>query len=87
MPATIALLRPAPRPGDVDGNKRSIERPVLVCTRTGVDVLDFAAAPSIVAADGSIVYSHRAADPACVLVDWDSQAHELTNWRVVAAEE
>ena len=41
MPATIALLRPAPRPGDVDGNKRSIERPVLVCTRTGARCAGF----------------------------------------------
>jgi hypothetical protein len=87
MPATIALLRPAPRPGDVDGNKRSIERPVLVCNRNGVDVLDFAAAPSIVAADGPIVYSPWAADPAWVLVDWNSRAHAMTNWRVAAAEE
>jgi predicted amidohydrolase len=73
--------------GEWERASRSTKRPVLVCNRTGFDVLDFGAAQSIVAADGSIVYCHTSADPACVLVDWDSRAHALTNWRAVAAEE
>jgi predicted amidohydrolase len=63
------------------------ERPVIVCNRTGVDVLDFSAAPSIVAADGSIVQAHASSRPALVLVDWEPQVHALTNWRVAALEE
>ena len=73
--------------GEWERASAATKRPVLVCNRTGFDVLDFGAGQSIVAADGSIVYCHTSADPACVLVDWDSQAHALTNWRVVAAGE
>jgi predicted amidohydrolase len=63
------------------------KRPVVVCNRTGVDVLDFSAASSIVAAGGSIVHAHASTQPAVMLVDWDPQVHALTNWRVAAAEE
>lgn len=61
-------------------------RPVLVCNRTGVDVLDFSGAQSIVAVGGSIVHDHASLEPAIVLVDWTLQAHELANWRVVSAD-
>ena len=80
--------------GEWERASRSTKRPVLVCNRTGFDVLDFGAGQSIVAADGSIVYCHTSADPACVLVDWDSRAlvdaikrqarHEETNrWETI----
>jgi len=73
--------------GEWEGASQSTGRPVLVCNRTGADVLDFRAAQSIVAVDGSIVHRHASAGPAVVLVDWAPRAHELTNWRVVGAEE
>ncbi len=62
-------------------------RPVLVCNRTGPDVLDFSGAQSVASVDGAIVHAHQSAGPAIVLVDWNAQAGELKNWRVVAAEE
>jgi predicted amidohydrolase len=73
--------------GEWEWASLATKRPVLVCNRTGVDVMDFNAAQSIVAADGSILHSHASASPAFILVDWDAAAHALTNWRVVAVEE
>ncbi|MFN4018236.1 MAG: carbon-nitrogen hydrolase family protein [Reyranella sp.] len=58
-------------------------RPVLVCNRTGRDVLDFDAAQSVAATDGGIVFSHASPEPRVVLVDWTSATRRLTNWRVV----
>jgi len=58
-------------------------RPVLVCNRTGRDVLDFDAAQSVAAVDGAIAFSHASPGPAIVLVDWTTDVHRLTNWRVV----
>ena len=73
--------------GEWEWASRATKRPVIVCNRTGVDVLDFSAAPSIVAAGGSIVHAHASAGPAVMLVDWHPQVHALTNWRVAATEE
>jgi 5-aminopentanamidase len=57
-------------------------RPVLVCNRTGADVLDFRGARSVAAVGGSLVASHSSPGSAVVLVDWNSSAREVTNWRV-----
>jgi predicted amidohydrolase len=73
--------------GEWEWASRAAGRPVLVCNRTGPDVLDFSAARSIAAVDGAVVHSHESPEPAIVLVDWNAQAGELENWRVVAAEE
>lgn len=70
--------------GEWERASRETKRPVLVCNRTGVDVLDFRGAQSVAAAGGSIVFSHSSVDSAVVLVDWDARARELTNWRVAA---
>ena len=58
-------------------------RPVLVCNRTGKDVLDFDAARSVAAVNGEIVFSHASPEPAIVLVDWSADTRRLANWRVV----
>jgi predicted amidohydrolase len=58
-------------------------RPVLVCNRTGVDVVDFTRARSIAAIDGSITHCHESVDSAIILVDWNQQNRELTKWRVL----
>lgn len=58
-------------------------RPVLVCNRTGADVIDFTRAQSIAAIDGSIAHCHASVDSAIILVDWNQQDRELTRWRVV----
>src|SRR5262249_23269882 len=57
---------------------------VLVCNRTGIDVLDFRAARSVAAISGSLVHWHQSASGALVLVDWHAAARKLDNWRVVA---
>ena len=58
-------------------------RPVLVCNRTGRDVLDFEAARSVAAIDGAIAFSHASPDPKIALVDWTANTHRVTSWRVV----
>ena len=68
--------------GEWERASLSTERPVLVCNRTGVDVLDFTAAQSVAAVGGAVASSHRSADPAIVLVDWNLSARRLTNWRI-----
>lgn len=73
--------------GEWEWASRAAKKPVLVCNRTGPDVLDFSAAQSIAAVDGAIVHAHQSSGPAIVLVDWNAQAGEPTNWRVVALEE
>ncbi len=60
-------------------------RPVLVCNRTGRDVLDFDAARSVAAIDGSVTFSHASPEPGIVLMDWTSATRQLTNWRVKGA--
>jgi predicted amidohydrolase len=58
-------------------------RPVLVCNRTGRDVLDFEAARSVAAVDGTIAFSHASPEPRIALVDWTTDTRRLSNWRVV----
>ncbi len=60
-------------------------RPVLVCNRTGRDVLDFDAAQSVAAVGGTIAFSHASAEPAIVLVDWSPDTRRLANWRLTGA--
>lgn len=60
-------------------------RPVLVCNRTGKDVLDFDAARSVAAVGGAIAFSHASPEPAIVLVDWTADGRRLTNWRITGA--
>lgn len=58
-------------------------RPVLVCNRTGKDVLAFDAAQSVAAVDGTIAFAHASPDPGIALVEWTAGTRRLTNWRVV----
>ncbi len=58
-------------------------RPVLVCNRTGRDVLDFEAARSVAAVDGAIAFSHASPEPRIALVDWTADTRRLSNWRGV----
>jgi len=62
-------------------------RPVLVCNRTGQDVLDFEAARSVAAVDGAIVFSHASPEPRTVLVDWTPATRGLSNWRIAAVNQ
>jgi predicted amidohydrolase len=68
---------------DGEWERASLEtgRPVLVCNRTGVDVLDFKAAQSVVAVGGGVSYSHSSPESAIIVVDWNPLARQLTNWR------
>jgi predicted amidohydrolase len=72
--------------GEWEWASRTVGKPVLVCNRTGPDVLDFSGARSIAAVDGAIVQSHESSGSAIVLVDWNAQAGELKNWRVATIE-
>lgn len=72
--------------GEWEWASRSVGKPVLVCNRTGPDVLDFSGARSIAAVDGAIVQSHESSGSAIVLVDWNAQAGELKNWRVATID-
>ena len=72
--------------GEWERASSAIGRPVLVCNRTGVDVLDFRAAASVVAVDGRIVHSHASDGEALVLVDWSRASGKVSNWRSVAIE-
>lgn len=69
---------------DGEWERASLEtgRPVLVCNRTGADVLDFRGAQSVAAVGGAIASSHSSPDSAIILVDWTPSARQLTNWRV-----
>lgn len=60
-------------------------RPVLVCNRTGHDVLDFNAARSVAAVDGEIAFFHASPEPQMALVDWTPDTRRLANWRVAGA--
>ena len=59
------------------GRRGDKQRPVLVCNRTGRDVLDFRGSRSVAAVDGAIAHAHASPDPAIVLVDWMPQARQL----------
>ncbi len=68
--------------GEWERASKTTGRPVLVCNRTGKDVLDFDAAQSVAAVDGTIVFSHASVEPRIALVDWTAATRQLTNWRV-----
>ncbi|MBP6769208.1 MAG: carbon-nitrogen hydrolase family protein [Reyranella sp.] len=60
-------------------------RPVLVCNRTGKDVLDFDSAQSVAAVNGAIAFSHASPEPMIALVDWTADTRRLANWRIKSA--
>ena len=70
--------------GEWEWASQATGRPVLVCNRCGVDVLDFGAARSVAAVGGSIAHAHASEAPAIILVDWQREARALGNWRVIA---
>jgi predicted amidohydrolase len=67
--------------GEWEWASRETGRPVLVCNRTGHDVLDFNGARSVAAVGGAIVFAHDMPRPAIVLVDWRAGRRQLTAWR------
>ncbi|MFZ5783619.1 MAG: carbon-nitrogen hydrolase family protein [Pseudomonadota bacterium] len=68
--------------GEWERASRQTARPVLVCNRTGIDVLDFREARSVAAVDGLQRHHHSAPDAAIVLVDWEPGTRTLANWRI-----
>ena len=70
--------------GEWEWASRATRRPVLVCNRTGRDVLDFSGARSVAAVDGTIAFAHAAREDGIVLVDWMPATRSLTNWRAVS---
>lgn len=69
--------------GEWEWASRAAKTPVLVCNRTGLDVMDFSAARSVAAVDGAIAHAHASPDPATILVDWDPETRALANWRAM----
>lgn len=69
--------------GEWERASATTSRPVLVCNRTGKDVLDFDAAQSVAAVNGEIAFSHASPEQSIVLVDWTAGTRHLTSWRVV----
>jgi hypothetical protein len=70
--------------GEWEWASRETGRPVLVCNRTGTDVLDFNAAQSVAAVGGALASSYQSHAPGVILVDWSSRTRTLANWRVIA---
>lgn len=70
--------------GEWEWASRTTQRPVLVCNRTGHDVLDFSAARSVAAVDGALASAHASPRDSIVLVDWTAPNRALTNWRTVS---
>jgi len=70
--------------GEWERASRVTGRPVLVCNRTGFDVMDFTGARSVAAVAGSVVAAHSSPEAAIALVDWLPRARQLANWRVVS---
>ena len=70
--------------GEWEWASLTTRRPVLVCNRTGRDVLDFSGARSVAAVDGTIAFAHAAPEDGIVLVDWTAATRALTNWRTVS---
>ena len=68
--------------GEWERASSSTGRPVLVCNRTGHDVLDFNAACSLAAVDGTVAFSHASLEPRIALVDWTPEPRRLADWRV-----
>jgi predicted amidohydrolase len=72
--------------GEWEWASRTTQRPVLVCNRTGRDVLDFSGARSVAAVDGTIAFAHAAPGDSIVLVDWETATRTPTNWRTASLE-
>ena len=72
--------------GEWEWASLTTQRPVLVCNRTGRDVLDFSGARSVAAVDGAITFTHAAPEDSIVLVDWTAATRTLTNWRTVSVD-
>jgi len=70
--------------GEWEWASRSTGRPVLVCNRTGRDVLDFSGARSVAAVDGVIAFAHADPENSIVLVDWTATTRALSNWRTAS---
>lgn len=68
--------------GEWERASLATQRPVLVCNRTGRDVLDFTAAQSVVVVDGTIAAAYSAPESGVILLDWTAQSRDVTNWRV-----
>jgi len=73
--------------GEWEWASRTTQRPVLVCNRTGRDVLDFSGARSVAAVDGRIAFDHAASEDGIVLVDWMATTRALSNWRTMSLDE
>jgi predicted amidohydrolase len=73
--------------GEWERASRETSTPVLVCNRTGHDVLDFRGARSVVCKEGAITFAHDSPEAAIVLVDWTKEGQRLSNLRVIAADE
>ena len=69
--------------GEWERASLEIERPVLVCNRTGVDSMDFTRSQSVAAVGGKIAFAHSSPDSAVILVEWNRAVRRLSNWRVV----
>ncbi len=69
--------------GEWERASLEVERPVLVCNRTGVDAMDFTGSRSVAAINGTIAFTHSSPDSATILVEWNRTARSLANWRVV----
>jgi 5-aminopentanamidase len=72
--------------GEWEWASRTTGRPVLVCNRTGRDVLDFSGARSVAAIDGMIAFAHSDPQDGIVLVDWTAASRALSRWRTVPVE-
>lgn len=70
--------------GEWEWASHAAGRPVLVCNRTGADVLDFTRARSVAAVGGTVVHAHASPDPAIVLAGWSPQARRVTRWQTLA---
>lgn len=68
--------------GEWERASQETGRPVLVCNRTGMDVMDFRESRSVAAVGGAIAASHRSPESAIVMLDWVRQARQVSNWRV-----
>lgn len=69
--------------GEWEWASRTTQRPVLVCNRTGHDVLDFSTARSVAAVAGTIAFAHAASESSIALVEWTAVTRGLSNWRTV----
>lgn len=72
--------------GEWEAASRATQRPVVVCNRTGHDVLDFSGARSVAVVDGAIAFAHASAGNRIVTVDWTAASRTLSSWRTVGLD-